>query len=360
MKGPLDWARFVRVAKRHGVMGLVHDGLIRAQAEVPPEVAQEIGAEASTLTRENLAMAAEAVRLQRLFDDAGLPVLFLKGASLAVLAYSNLGLRSAKDIDLLVLPDMLPRATVLITRAGYRRFDPPPNLNDAQVRRLMPFRKDLGFIHEVTRQQIELHWRLFLNPHIMDEASILATSRVVALSGSSTLRTLGDDDLFTYLCVHGALHWWNQLRWLADIGALLAAAPEDIAKRFKAANARGAGYPAAQAMLLCQRLLHVPLPTQLMRELGDSRKARWLQKTALNAMTAGQGEQEPHEVRFGTTRGSLSTLLLGQGWHYRLAEMRNLITNQTDVLTVPLPRLLWFLYPILRLPLWVWRHVSKH
>ena len=91
------------------MLGLVHDGLTRAQSEVPPEIAQEIGAEAATLVRENLAMAAEAVRLQRLFDDAGLPVLFLKGASLAVLAYGNLGLRSGKDIDLLVPPETLTR-----------------------------------------------------------------------------------------------------------------------------------------------------------------------------------------------------------------------------------------------------------
>ena len=71
-------------------------------------------------------MAAEAVRLQRLFDDAGLPVLFLKGASLAAVAYGNLGLRSAKDIDLLVSPETLVPATALIVRAGYRRLDPPP------------------------------------------------------------------------------------------------------------------------------------------------------------------------------------------------------------------------------------------
>ena len=76
-------------------------------------------------------------------------------------------------------------------------------------------------------------------------------------------------------------------------------------------------------------------------------------------MTAGHGEREPREVRFGTTRGSLSALLLGQSWRYRLVELRNLLTNETDVLAVPLPERLRFLYPIMRLPLWVWRHASR-
>ena len=45
--GPLDWPRFLRVARRHRVVGLVHDGLTRAQPDVPPEIAREIGAQAA-------------------------------------------------------------------------------------------------------------------------------------------------------------------------------------------------------------------------------------------------------------------------------------------------------------------------
>ena len=221
--GPLDWPRFLRVARRHQVIGLVHDGLTRARPDVPPEIVREIGAQAATLVRENLAMAAEALRLQRLFDDADLPVLFVKGAALAVLAFGNLGLRAGQDIDLLVPYETLPAATALILRAGYRRFDPPPDISDAQLRLVMPLRKDLGFVHQATGLRIELHWRLFLNPHAMAEASIMAASRVVPLAGAAGLRTLGEEDLFAYLCMHGALHWWNRLKWLADVNALLAA-----------------------------------------------------------------------------------------------------------------------------------------
>ena len=60
---PLDWPRLLRVAMRHRVVGLVHDGLTRAQPGVPPEIAYEIGQSAQRVG-ENLAMAAEALRLQ--------------------------------------------------------------------------------------------------------------------------------------------------------------------------------------------------------------------------------------------------------------------------------------------------------
>jgi hypothetical protein len=83
---------------------------------------------------------------------------------------------------------------------------------------------------------------------------------------------------------------------------------------------------------------------------------RWLELTALQAIATGRGERDPHQVRFGTTRGSLSTFLLNRSWRYHLAELGIHLTNPTDVLTIPLPRPLQFLYPVLRLPLWAWRH----
>jgi hypothetical protein len=63
---------------------------------------------------------------------------------------------------------------------------------------------------------------------------------------------------------------------------------------------------------------------------------RWLEATALKAMTTSQGERELHDTQFGTTRGSLSTFLLSRSWRYRLAELNIHLINPTDVLAVPL------------------------
>jgi hypothetical protein len=112
-------------------------------------------------------------------------------------------------------------------------------------------------------------------------------------------------------------------------------------------------------MQLCRRLLGTPLPARLLDALGSSAAQRCLEAAALNAMTRGQGEHDPHDLRFGTTRGSLFTFLLRPSWRYRLAELRIQLSNQTDILSVPLPKRLQGLYPFLRLPLWVWRHASQ-
>jgi hypothetical protein len=358
--GSIDWDRFLRVVRRHRVVGLVHDGLSRAQIGVPPDIARKIAEQAAATTRENLALAAEAVRLQSLFGEANLPIAFVKGVSLAKLAYGDLGLRHGKDLDLLVTPQSFPAAAVLVERAGYRRFDPPAEISDAQFRLLMPMRKDFRYVHEDSQRELELHWRLFLNPHFMNETSLLGSSRIVPLSGNIGVRTLGEEDLFIYLCAHGALHWWYQLKWLADVGALLVSGPpSSVERHYRAAEARGLGRPAALAILLCHRLLDTEVPDGLLATFRASTTLRWLESTALSAITAGKGEIEPRDVVFGTTRGSLSCFLLRQNWRYWLAELKLHSVCEADVLTVSLPARMRFLYPLLRLPLWLWRHRAR-
>jgi hypothetical protein len=357
--GVVDWPRFVRLTARHRIFGLVRDGLTRAHPDLPPAIARQITAQAEKRVRQDLAMAAECLRLKNMFGEAGLPILFVKGAPLAIVAFGKLGLRSSQDIDLLVSPDALPAAIALLTGAGYRRYNPPPDIRDDMLRLLMPLRKDFGFAHPSTGIVIELHWRLFLNPHAMVGASIVESSRTVRLSAGAELRTLGDEDLFAYLCTHGAYHCWNRLQWLADINALLTATDRGIEKLISAATARGAGRAADQALLLCSRLFTTSLPATVLRKSENSAIAHWLEATALAAMTSDQGDHEPHDTRFGTTRGSLSTLLLSPSWRYRLAELKVHLTNETDVLSLPLPKRLWFIYPLLRLPFWLWRHAAK-
>jgi hypothetical protein len=172
---------------------------------------------------------------------------------------------------------------------------------------------------------------------------------MVPLVNGIGLRTFSEDDLFAYLCAHGAVHCWFRLKWLADIAALLARQPEGgIERLYRAAHARGAGRCAAQAMLLCQRILGTPIPHQLITSLSKDAAVRWLDAIAMKAITA--------ERRLGTTWNSLALFLLDSDWRYRLAELNDYSTNPVDILTLPLPKKLRVLYPALRLPLWLWRY----
>jgi hypothetical protein len=352
--GNLDWARVVRTVARHRVAGLVNEGLSHARSAVPLEAARAIGAQAQVLVRQNLACAAETLNLQRLFANANLPVVFFKGVSLAMLAYRNLGLRHSGDIDILATPETLAQSAALLEGAGYSRHQPPPEFTASHLQMWMHRCKEILYIHSEKNIPVELHCRLFDNPRMM--VCLPATDRlqIVPLGDGVGVRTFGDDDLFAYLCAHGATHCWFRLKWLADINALLARQPDGGAERlYRAADARGAGRCAAQAILLCRRILGTAIPDQLIKTLSRDASVRWLERMAMKAITA---DLEPTEQLFGTTRNNLTFFVLRPEWRYCLVELEDHLISPVDILTLPLPKPLRCLYPILRLPLWLWRH----
>jgi hypothetical protein len=355
----IDWQRLRRLAERHRVVGLANDGLSRIATSLPVEVVDEFRAMARAVAEHSLIMAAEAIRLSHLLHSVGVPVLFLKGAALSALAYGNVGVRQSDDIDLLVPPSGWTRAQSTLERAGYSRESPPSEVDASRLELLRTMRKNFSYVSLNTGLRVELHWSLFRNRHFMTAPTDWANPRMVALADGVSLPALADDILFAYLCAHGSLHWWHRIQWLADIGAIVAASStERLDKLAAAAEASGVGRAAAFALLLCRELLSVDVPKHLTATLDRGRAADWMRKTAFGAMGGGE-ERERGTIALGTTRGSLSTLLLKDDWRYRVDELRALNTSQEDVLSVSLPRALWGIYPLLRFPLWLWRHAAK-
>src|SRR5262249_38316654 len=171
----------------------------------------EIAAEARALLRYNLACAAEAIRLRRLFTEPHVPVAFIKGVTLAMLAYGNLGLRHSRDVDLLVPAEAMSKASAVLEGAGYRRLQPPLSFSEAQLRMWTHRCKEIWYVHDDKQVELELHSRPFDNPRLMSNIEVRGPLRTVLVAEGIGLPTFGDEDLFAYLCAHGAVHCWFRL-----------------------------------------------------------------------------------------------------------------------------------------------------
>ena len=357
----LDWPLLLRIVDRQRVAALVHHGLHDAQIDVPETTARSLAAQASRIGLQNLSLAAESVRLQRLLDEAGITVMFLKGVSLSVLAYGSLALKHGKDIDLLVPEKDALTALDLLECAGYRILMPAPDLSQAQRRVVLKYDKEIILEHRQSGLQVELHWHLVNNPDLLRGIDAAAPTQRVALSADASLRTLERADLFAYLCAHGAGHGWSRLKWLADLAALMCnMRGEDIERLYAFAEQRGAGRCAAQALLLCQELLHFQLSPQFARRLAGDRRVRILKNVALSLISGDADALQIWERPFATTRLSLGNYLLGSGWRYWSTELRHHLLLLPDALRLPIPeRFPWLydLFGIVRVPMWVWRKV---
>lgn len=332
-------------------MGLVDHALRKAQVELSPAIAQQLAVAAQTDAQRCLMLAAETLRLQRCLDAAQIPVLVLKGAVLAQLAYGSLTLKHSKDIDLLVPRDRVEDALHLLERDGYELVQPARRLDAAQWRAVFQFGTEITVFHRAKRVQIELRWRVVENPSLFTAADIFARTLNVPLLSGASLRTFAEESQFAYLCVHGANHGWARLKWLADFNAFIASkSKDDLERLYHHADALGCGLCVGLALLLCSRLLALRLPERLAGGLRGSRRLKILQAMALYLMTGPD---------VGSTRVTLMQFLTGQGWRYFFAQCRIVSVRVGDVVSYPLPSSLHFLYPLLRFPLWLWRRSRR-
>jgi hypothetical protein len=349
-----DWNAVVVAARRQRVAGLVHHGLQAAGVQLPAAPAAEFARRAQAIFRKNLLLAAETYRLQQLLDAAAIPSVALKGVALAQLAYGSLKVKHTRDIDLLIPPDRALAAMALLERDGYALSFPSNQLSETQRRAVVRYSREVAFIHPDNGAFLELQWRVADNPKLLDEVHAGSPTQNVIVADGLSVRTLADDDLFAYLCLHGAYHAWSRLKWLADLNAFIAATGADVMQLHRHAQAKGAGYCSGQALLLCQRLLALPLPDSLASELQGTARVRNLYATAAETM-ADRARGEDGGNAAAIWRGFWMQFLLGQGWAFFAAQCRTASVGIIDVISLPLPPYLHFLYPLLRLPLWLWR-----
>lgn len=348
----IDWALFVRVARRHGIASLAVDALLQADVAVPEALERM----ARRRGRAALRQAGEALRLQDLLAAAGVAALFLKGPSLAQRAFGTIGARDAVDIDVAVAPHAVAAAWSVLSAAGYRAESPGRRLSGAALRTFLAVAKDSFHRHATSGAIVELHWRLsddLVDPAIPDPA----TWRGVEVALGRALATLGDDTLFTYLCVHGAAHGWARLKWLADIGALLIDSDDGGVRYWRAAQTAGADRAVASALVLADRLLAIDLPPGFVAP--HSWRLRALLALSSRTMMAGGGARELASTPYRGWVEFAAKLLIAPTLRSLAPTLRRLAISSEDVGTLALPAGCIWLYPLLRVPMLVVRRQRR-
>lgn len=334
------------MVRRQRVEGLADAALRNAGVDLPAQVAADLSAASAGIAHENLLHAAASLRLQRAFAEAGIPILFVKGVTLSLLAYGTLALKKARDIDVVVAPEAIARAFELLEHEGYHCLTPIAPSSDPQARKETVWADASDIL-------VELHSGLVDNPMLLPGVGVNSPRQLVEIASGKSLPTLRKDELFAYLCVHGATHAWSRLKWLADVAALVAADEEaEIERLYRRSVELGAGRSAAQALLLCSKLLGTRLPERLDGALSADLATRWLVRVALSSM-ARPGERELDETVLGTVPIHLSHFLLKRGRQYKWSELKRKSAGRPTASPRTLPNFLRFLHPILAVPLWL-------
>lgn len=355
----VDWTLFLQLAKYHRVTALAVNGLQAAGVSPRADVLQQLTVQARASVLQSLTVAHDTIRLQEAFDRNAIPVLFLKGATLAIRSYGTLAVKHSRDIDVLTLPSSVGDALSLMGKLGYKLKPPFNRMNQTQVEHFVRYGRELPLQSTNDGLIVEIKWWPTANHTLLSGLSAMSPNQTIAIANSAAARTFDDAYLFAYLCAHGAVHRWSRLKWLSDLHALLATTPPDVvASWYRRASEIGAGACAAQALLLCDAVFGMPLPADLKPALF-----RWhpkhLAAAALRSMSCPAKADLAGDRIFGGKTTAPYSFRLGTSFRFLFEQFGKASVQALDAVFFRLPKQMYWLYPILRVPFFVLRKILR-
>lgn len=283
---PKDVPGLLQCAETEGVTTLLAQALSTCVESLPAAmipIAEALRGQAKTLAMLELSRRARARHVLDTLQDAGIPVLVLKGMALGYWLYPSPVQRPGADVDLL-LPDLAAAETAVarLQACGYTLVDGvrPARSSGLEVTLRFATRHD----HEV-----DLHWRLLNHARLAQGFEFAELSALaVPLSGLATgARGLGRVHALAHALLHRVANAssgrQNRLLWLYDIHLLAAGcSTEDWQLFLQLCQQKAITRPCLDGLTACHAILRTPLPEDVLLVLQRQGEAECWQIEALS------------------------------------------------------------------------------
>jgi len=215
-----DWPLLVKTADHHGLAPLVFASLKKSGlSSVGPK--SEIETLRMAYVRASVANHQAFQELSFLvdrFEREKIPLIILKGGALGVTIYPDIALRPMGDLDLLIAPDEVERATCALIEQGYVAY---AEMAHGFANR---FSVAQAFFKKGNRpSQIDLHWHAFTTPYYFERIPVewfqqrtmeISINNRRAFAFSPTAQLL-------HLSAHYMMHSYQRLIWSYDLALLM-------------------------------------------------------------------------------------------------------------------------------------------
>jgi hypothetical protein len=278
LKNEIDWSYLKKRGRWHGTIPLIYLNVNRAcEGEVSEDLCRRLKEYYMATSRRNLILTGELIRLLRLFETHGIPIIPYKGPALAVMAYRDLTLRSFDDLDILVHKAHVMKAKEILISQGYKHTFP---LRSVQEKAYLesPFEYSHHFGRSDGLGFVDLHWTV--EPEYLSFApsteQLWERLQPVDLEGFP-IATLSPEDMFLFLCIHGTKHRWEKLIWLSDLAAFVQTRGEiDWQRMMDRVEDLGVKRMVSLSLLLAKDLLGLNLPQEVRHRITEDAGIRSL------------------------------------------------------------------------------------
>ncbi len=262
-----DWDYLFATAFNHRLIPLLHKNLATAAPDlVPGHILAQLKRESVANSQSVLHLIGKQLKVYRLLQDHGIPTAIFKGAVLAQLAYGEVSLRQAGDIDILIDRRHFAQARSLLESLGYEMS---PSLTPAQLDSHLSFHCEIPFMRDEWFTVVDLHWGLAPRSFVfrVDTADVMSRLQTVSLGGT-TVETFCVEDMVLYQSMHGAKHLWHRLEWIISLAELLRASQIlDWTTLVRRAEDAHATRMLALGLRLVEAFTNVKIETQIFKAL---------------------------------------------------------------------------------------------
>lgn len=267
-----DWDVLLRLGRASDLLARVAQRAFDQGYEASPRVEVHLRSSRLLAARQHRELALELQVIDRIFAEARIPLVVLKGSAYALSGLQAAAGRMVSDIDLMVPTASLPQAESALMMAGWVSANRDA-YDQRYYRTWMHEIPPMRHIHRGT--VIDLHHNI-LPPTgriKLDAGALLQCAR--PLEGFLGLQLLAPHDMV----LHSAAHLTHEgeldtgLRGLVDLDALvreLACDPTFMPDLHDRAIALGLGLPLFQALRVTNRVLGTPLPAGWLERLGEA------------------------------------------------------------------------------------------
>ena len=301
LQQPLNWDYLFVTTQAHGLLPLLHKHLSSVAALIPGHFLSRLKREAVANSQTVLHLIGKQLRVYKLFNEQGIPVALFKGPLLAEMAYGEVSLRQAGDIDLLINRQHFDHARSLLESLGYAMY---PQLNTAQLASHMNNHCEIQFMRDDWFTVVDLHWNLAPRSFVfrVEVDDVMSRLRRVSLGGT-IVETFSGEDSVLYQSMHGAKHLWRRLEWITALAETLRSLPEiewnvllDRAARAHATRMLGLG------LRLVEQFSDVPIDSRVLKTLDSDESMQRMSQNIREQLFTTYGAAESTETNLYNLR----------------------------------------------------------
>lgn len=355
----INWDLFIEIVQYHRIYPMVYKNIIKiSNLNIPEYVIKKIKQRYKVNMMNLLKFTKELINLMELMEQNEIRAIPLKGPLLGMKVYSDVSLRTSKDLDILVDIKDIEKVEKILLHIGYKRIEPNFSLTLKQRELIIKKYHHFEYYNSKLDIHIELHWRYDSDCFVFDFEELWKQRGEITISGHA-ITTLSPEDNFVYLVFHGAKHGWFRLKWLCDVYELIKNNQLDWEKVMEKGKELEILHMIYQCMILVEGIFKIEISNYIKKLISDDKEGYILAQMAIPIIkNIKEVTYEPKSELYIHKKKYMIQL------HYRKKNkskyiLRYLYPILEDFKTIKLQDTFFPLYFIIRPFLWGYRLFTK-